>query len=57
MWFNLRFQVQILSTLENEIALYLIYNISDDGYLDPEITMEYVAESFSTDEETVLKVR
>jgi len=49
-------QVQILSPLENEIALYLIYNISDDGYLDSEITMEYVAVSFNTDENTVLNV-
>lgn len=49
-------QVQPLSETEREIADFLIYNINDDGYLDKDLSLEYVAQSYLSDLETVIKV-
>jgi RNA polymerase sigma-54 factor len=48
--------VQPLSAIEFDIATYLIYNIREDGYLDPELTTEFVADKFGVEEETVEKI-
>jgi RNA polymerase sigma-54 factor len=46
-------QVQLQSTLEYDVASYLIYNIKDDGYLDGDLSLPYVAQLFGTTEAMV----
>ncbi len=51
-------QFRMLDLSEKEFAIgeYLIWNIRDDGYLDPNVDLKNVAKMFDTDEETVEKV-
>lgn len=51
-------QLQMLkfSELEFRIGEYIIYNLRDDGYLDPEVTVESIAEIFEIDAEIVERV-
>ncbi len=45
-----------LDNLELSIGEYLIWNIRDDGYLDPGLNLETVANMFETDVKTVEKI-
>lgn len=51
-------QLHLLDLNEKELAIgeYLIWNIRDDGYLDPSLDMENVAKMFETDVQTVEKI-
>lgn len=49
-------QVQKLSEVEFDIAHFLIHNINDDGYLDGDLSLDYVAESYNSDIDVVLHV-
>lgn len=51
-------QFHMLDINAQELAIgdYLIWNIRDDGYLDPSVNLENVAKMFETDVETVEKV-
>jgi RNA polymerase sigma-54 factor len=49
-------QMLKLSELEFRIGEYIIYNLRDDGYLDPEVSVESIAEIFEINPETVEKV-
>ncbi len=51
-----QFHMLNLNALEMDIGDYLIWNIRDDGYLDPNVNLENVAKMFDTDVETVEKV-
>ncbi|NOX88476.1 MAG: RNA polymerase factor sigma-54 [Calditrichaeota bacterium] len=45
-----------LNNKELSIGEYLIWNIRDDGYLDPNLNLETVAKMFETDLKTVEKI-
>ncbi len=51
-------QIHMLDLDNRELAIgeYLIWNIRDDGYLDPNLNLETVASMFETDVKTVEKV-
>lgn len=49
-------QLLKLSEVEFRIGEYIIYNLRDDGYLDPEVTVQAIAEIFEIAPETVEKV-
>lgn len=51
-------QFHMLDLTAQELAIgdYLIWNIRDDGYLDPNVNLETVAKMFDTDVATVEKV-
>lgn len=49
-------QLLKLSELEFRTGEYIIYNLRDDGYLDPEVTVESIAEIFEIEAAIVEKV-
>ncbi len=51
-------QLHMLDLTNQELAIgeYLIWNIRDDGYLDPALNLETVANMFETDVQTVEKI-
>ena len=51
-----QFHMLELNAQEMAIGDYLIWNIHDDGYLDPNVNLENVAKMFDTDVETVEKI-
>ncbi|GAB4375994.1 MAG: RNA polymerase factor sigma-54 [Calditrichia bacterium] len=51
-------QLHMLNLKEEDFRIgeYIIYNIRDDGYLDPEVTMESIAQVFDRKPEDVEKI-
>ncbi len=45
-----------LNETDFRIGEYIIYNLRDDGYLEPEVTTEYIAQIFDTTPEHVEKI-
>ena len=51
-------QLRLLNLSEDEFRIgeYIIYNLRDDGYLDPEVSVESIAALFNTSPERVEKI-